>query len=117
MSDHEVKHRQTRRNILVLTSSLQTLPTKDGEENQKNMGKSKGDLRAVASADVEAKEAAQLSKEIAEIRAQSFTEAEANRFFGRPDPSLAAQLSIRLRPPVDVRAEFTARHAELIARL
>jgi len=26
-------------------------------------------------------------------------------------------LNIRLRPPVEVRADFTARHADLLARL
>ncbi|ETX29576.1 HD domain-containing protein [Roseivivax isoporae] len=46
-----------------------------------------------------------------------FSEAEADRFFGRPDPAVMEGLSIRLRPPVEVRAEFTSRHAALMAAL
>ncbi|MHA6347228.1 HD domain-containing protein [Roseivivax sp. CAU 1761] len=46
-----------------------------------------------------------------------FSEAEADRFFGRPAPGLAEGLEIRLRPPREVRTEFTARHADLLARL
>ena len=46
-----------------------------------------------------------------------FAVAEADRFFGRPDPAIIAGLSIALRPPVDVRADFTARHAALLSAL
>lgn len=46
-----------------------------------------------------------------------FTEDEANRFFGRPAEALVASLAIRLRPPVEVRADYVARHAALMARL
>ncbi|MGC9417503.1 MAG: HD domain-containing protein [Rhodovulum sp.] len=42
---------------------------------------------------------------------------EADRFFGKPKPKLIEGLSIRLRPPVEVRAAFTARHEALLARL
>ncbi|QUS36408.1 HD domain-containing protein [Falsirhodobacter algicola] len=42
-----------------------------------------------------------------------FTEAEANRFFGRPDPRLGEGLEICLRPPVTVRRAFIRRYAEL----
>lgn len=45
-----------------------------------------------------------------------FSEAEAVRFFGRPAPELTDGLDITLRPPVEVRAAFTARHAELMAQ-
>ncbi|AVO37183.1 HD domain-containing protein [Pukyongiella litopenaei] len=38
-----------------------------------------------------------------------FTEAEANRFFGRPDAAVMGDLTIRLRPPVEVRADYTDR--------
>jgi 5'-deoxynucleotidase YfbR-like HD superfamily hydrolase len=48
------------------------------------------------------------------IRIAGFSEAEADRFFGRPDQSLVAGLDISLRPPVEVRRAFTDRHAELI---
>jgi hypothetical protein len=40
---------------------------------------------------------------------------EADRFFGRPDPDLVEGLALVLRPPVDVRDAFTARHAALLA--
>ncbi|MBK1636143.1 HD domain-containing protein [Rhodovulum adriaticum] len=42
---------------------------------------------------------------------------EANRFFGKPKPEVTEGLTIRLRPPVEVRAAYTARHAELLAQL
>ena len=49
------------------------------------------------------------------VQIAGFTEAEANRFFGRPDPSLARGLGIRLRPPAEVRGAFIARHEALLA--
>lgn len=50
------------------------------------------------------------------VQIAGFSEAEASRFFGRPEPGLTDGLDIVLRPPKDVRAAFTRRHAELIAR-
>ncbi len=46
-----------------------------------------------------------------------FTSAESDKFFGRPDPGIIAGLQLHLRPPLDVRKDFTARHAELLAQL
>ncbi|MGI9367311.1 MAG: HD domain-containing protein [Ruegeria sp.] len=46
-----------------------------------------------------------------------FSEAEATKFFGRPDKAVLDGLQIRLRPPVEVRNEYTSRHAELLAQL
>lgn len=46
-----------------------------------------------------------------------FSETEATRLFGRFDPALRDGLSIRLRPPVEVRHDFTARHAALMEQL
>jgi len=43
-----------------------------------------------------------------------FTRTEADRFFGAPDMDMIADLSIRLRPPVETREDFTARHAALL---
>ncbi|MEL7131387.1 MAG: HD family hydrolase [Pseudomonadota bacterium] len=43
-----------------------------------------------------------------------FTEAEASKFFGTPDQALIDALQIVLRPPVETRNAFTARHAELL---
>ncbi len=46
-----------------------------------------------------------------------FSEAEATRFFGRPDPALTEGLEIVLRPPRETRADFVARHAALLAAI
>ncbi|MBO9452451.1 HD family hydrolase [Tropicibacter sp. R16_0] len=46
-----------------------------------------------------------------------FSESEASKFFGRPDRALIEGLSIALRPPVDVRRDFTKRHADLMSQL
>ena len=43
-----------------------------------------------------------------------FTEAEADRFFGRPKAGLADGLAITLRRPAEVRAAYLARHAALL---
>ncbi|MEL6618479.1 MAG: HD family hydrolase [Pseudomonadota bacterium] len=43
-----------------------------------------------------------------------FTESEATKFFGKPDPGLINGLSIVLRPPVETRNAYTARHADLL---
>jgi 5'-deoxynucleotidase YfbR-like HD superfamily hydrolase len=43
-----------------------------------------------------------------------FSEDEATRFFGKPDPKLMRGLAIVLRPPVETRNDFTARHNELL---
>ncbi|SLN69164.1 hypothetical protein TRL7639_03994 [Falsiruegeria litorea R37] len=46
-----------------------------------------------------------------------FSEAEASKFFGRPDTTLIDGLRIALRAPIDVRKDFTNRHAELMSQL
>ncbi len=46
-----------------------------------------------------------------------FSQAEATKFFGRPDKAVMDGLQIKLRPPVEVRNEYTARHAELMSLL
>ncbi|MCV6594368.1 MAG: HD family hydrolase [Silicimonas sp.] len=46
-----------------------------------------------------------------------FDEAEASKFFGRPNMSLLQGLSIVLRPPVETRNAFVARHEALLAAL
>ena len=43
-----------------------------------------------------------------------FSEAEAAKFFGKPKPDLIEGLTISLRPPVDVRQDFTKRHNSLL---
>ena len=46
-----------------------------------------------------------------------FSMAEADKFFGRPNPALTKGLRLHLRPPAEVRADYTARHADLMAQL
>lgn len=46
-----------------------------------------------------------------------FSAAEADKLFGRPDAGLIRGLAIRLRPPPEVRAEYTARHHALLAEI
>ncbi|WP_095587835.1 HD domain-containing protein [Actibacterium ureilyticum] len=46
-----------------------------------------------------------------------FTKTEADKFFGKPAPALTEGLEIRLRPPVEVRNAYVARHADLLARI
>lgn len=46
-----------------------------------------------------------------------FDTGEADKFFGHPDPAITSGLTLHLRPPSEVRADFTARHSELMSRL
>ena len=46
-----------------------------------------------------------------------FTTAEANRFFGAPDVAVLDGLSLTLRPPVETRAAYLARHGALLAEI
>ncbi|MCE8539039.1 HD family hydrolase [Ruegeria pomeroyi] len=50
-------------------------------------------------------------------RIAGFTEAEANKFFGRQKPELMQGLDICLRPPLETRAAFTARYEALISEV
>lgn len=43
-----------------------------------------------------------------------FSEAEAAKFFGKPKSDLIEGLTISLRPPVEVRQDFTTRHNSLL---
>lgn len=63
------------------------------------------------------KKADKISAWMEATRIAGFTEAEANRFFGRPDPTLMDGLDITLRPPVDTRNAYTARHNTLLEQL
>lgn len=46
-----------------------------------------------------------------------FSKDEASKFFGAPDADLLDGLHIVLRPPVETRADFTARHRVLLEQL
>jgi len=49
------------------------------------------------------------------VNIAGFRKDEADRLFGRPEASVVLGLSIRLRPPVDVRQAFVARHEALLS--
>lgn len=63
------------------------------------------------------KKADKISAWLEAVQIAGFTPAEADKFFGKIDTTLAQTLQIRLRPPVEVRNDFTAKHHELIGRL
>jgi 5'-deoxynucleotidase YfbR-like HD superfamily hydrolase len=61
------------------------------------------------------KSADKISAWLEAVQIAGFTETEANGLFGRPDSALLRGLEIKLRPPADVRADYVARHLELLA--
>ncbi len=60
------------------------------------------------------KKADRISAWLEATQIAGFTRREADKFFGVPDTALLEGLSIRMRPPLDVRADFTARHDKLL---
>ncbi|THD76824.1 HD family hydrolase [Thalassobius vesicularis] len=46
-----------------------------------------------------------------------FSESEANKLFGKPDPFFTKGMDIRLRPPVEVRTAYTARLDDLLRQM
>ena len=63
------------------------------------------------------KRADKVSAWLEAVQLAGFSEAEATRFFGRPDPELTRDLSLHLRPPAEARAEFVARHEALLGQI
>jgi hypothetical protein len=63
------------------------------------------------------KRADRISAWMEATRIAGFTTQEADRFFGAPDPNLIEDLDILLRPPTEVRADFTARHRALLEEM
>jgi 5'-deoxynucleotidase YfbR-like HD superfamily hydrolase len=61
------------------------------------------------------KRADKVSAWLEATRIAGFSVPEADRLFGRPDEEVVAGLELRLRPPLEARAAFLARHAELMA--
>ena len=51
------------------------------------------------------------------VQLAGFTLNEANKYFGAPDEGVARGLVLKLRPPVDVREDFVARHTALLAEM
>ncbi|MCL4168544.1 UNVERIFIED_CONTAM: hypothetical protein GTU68_061155, partial [Idotea baltica] len=63
------------------------------------------------------KKADRVSAWMEAVQIAGFEVAEADKIFGKPDPALKAGLEIALRPPIEVRADFTMRHAELLKEM
>ena len=59
------------------------------------------------------KRADRISAWLEAVRIAGFTEVEATRFFGRP-PQACLALALRLRPPAETRAAYTARLETLL---
>mgnify|MGYP002777704161 CR=1 FL=1 len=59
------------------------------------------------------KRADRLSAHMEATAIAGFSEAEADRLFGRPERGLAEGLAVLLRPPSEARAAFLARHRAL----
>lgn len=63
------------------------------------------------------KRADKISAWMEATRIAGFTETEANRFFGKPDPAIIDGLEVHLRPPIEARNGYLARHADLLAEI
>jgi uncharacterized protein len=61
------------------------------------------------------KQADRISAWLEATRIAGFTISEANRFFTRPALEDEKRLAVRLRPPVEVKREFLARHRLLLS--
>lgn len=60
------------------------------------------------------KKADKMSAWLEAVQIAGFTLDEANKYFGTPDEDIARGLTLVLRPPVEVRSAFVARHNELL---
>jgi 5'-deoxynucleotidase YfbR-like HD superfamily hydrolase len=63
------------------------------------------------------KRADRISAWLEAVQLAGFAETEADKFFGRPADDAITGLSLRLRPPAEVRRDFTDRHTTLLAAL
>ncbi|MCZ4354395.1 HD family hydrolase [Roseovarius aestuarii] len=63
------------------------------------------------------KKADKISAWMEATRIAGFSEAEADKFFGRPDDKLIEGLDICLRPPIEARTDYTARTAALLEQM
>jgi 5'-deoxynucleotidase YfbR-like HD superfamily hydrolase len=63
------------------------------------------------------KRADRISAYLEAVQIAGFAQDEAAKIFGRPKAELLQGLSIRLRPPTEVRADYTARHAVLLKEI
>lgn len=74
-----------------------------------------GDLPATVKKKI--KQADRISAWLEATQIAGFSVAEANAFFGAPDPEAIEGLAVTLRPPTEVREAFTARHTDLLSAL
>ncbi len=63
------------------------------------------------------KKADKISAWLEATQIAGFTVEESDKFFGKPDTALLDGLSLQLRPPVEARNDFTARHSALLEQL
>ena len=63
------------------------------------------------------KKADQISAWLEAVQLAGFAKAEADKFFGKPQPGLITGLELVLRPPVEVRNAYLERHRQLMELL
>lgn len=63
------------------------------------------------------KKADKISAWLEAVQLAGFTLDEANKFFGTPDEAIIHNLTLQLRPPVDVRKALIARHTWLLEQI
>jgi 5'-deoxynucleotidase YfbR-like HD superfamily hydrolase len=63
------------------------------------------------------KKADRISAWMEAVQIAGFSEAEADKLFGRPDADAMHGLDIALRPPVEVRGDYLSRHRALMERM
>ncbi len=63
------------------------------------------------------KKADRISAWLEAVQIAGFKRSEADKLFGRPPSEIVENLGIRLRPPREVRADFTARHEALLREI
>ena len=63
------------------------------------------------------KQADRISAWAEAIQISGFDRAEADKLFGKPPAKSSDTLTIRLRPPAEVRADFIARHRAILGEL
>jgi hypothetical protein len=63
------------------------------------------------------KKADKISAWLEAIQLAGFSKSEASRLFGNVDPKIVENLTLRLRPPVEVRRDFNKTHAALLELL
>ena len=62
------------------------------------------------------KQADKISAWMEATQIAGFSKSEADKFFGKPNPELIEGLTITLRPPMQTRAAFTERFADILSK-